>query len=185
MNKSKSVRGVPIYNKQNEKCDFCIMPTNKKDRFPVCISPVNLYLYFSNNRWIIKCSDDYKKCKYYKTNMLPKYQRDIKIFGKYIDKFVSVKYKNVIVLTIKHKHWLFNKLVKPHDNYIRALCRFYGYELLIDIEVIKMIVIKKLDERLQNKKASELKKQEFIKKYVDKFLVNFYHGKFVLYRKMV
>lgn len=154
MNKIKTTRGVPIYNKQNEKCLFCVMPIGKKNGFPVCISTVNMYLYFTSNRWIISCADNYEKCKYYKTNMIDRYQRDIILISRYIEKYKDLKYKGLIVLTMKHKQWLFNKLSKAHNNYIRALMRYCGYELVISID--KDIIARILKKKLQQWEDGEI-----------------------------
>ena len=87
------------------------------------------------------------------------------------------------MMKLKHKRWLFNKLDKAHDNYIKALFRYFGYEPLTDVEVITMLITKKLMLKLETKKTSEKKKKEFIDKKLVAFFDSFNNGKFELFRK--
>jgi hypothetical protein len=178
-------KGVPIYQYANERCYFCDVPKRKMKAFPICFSTVNMYFYYKVGRWIISCPDNYKQCPYYIKNIETRYKKDIRLISKYVKKFnVKLKYVNrtvesgknkkniktkksrvhriergyLLKVNYRHKEWLFDRIAKGNDAYLKALFAFFGYESIIGSSEIK----KYLNIYISNKEYVDFNRSVFM-----------------------
>lgn len=114
----KNIIGVMIFNKANWDCPFCNSSV-KSDEFELCFNPQVIKENKITHQCIVKCSDEFENCRFYKNQN----NNHLEFIEKYIE-----KYSEDGCINIPEKHWkYFTEKIEDDELYIHSLINYGGY----------------------------------------------------------